>query len=89
MHHRLRKNRFLRSRLGLMVRFEDAEVLEQEENDMATSRAIPILPPGNQDAERAPLPEYMPARMVNEFVYCPRLFFLEWVDGVFVESSDT
>ncbi len=35
------------------------------------------------------LPEYLPARMVNEFCYCPRLFFYEWVDGVFVESSDT
>src|SRR5204863_7336690 len=35
------------------------------------------------------LPEYLPARMVNEYVYCPRLFFYEWVDGVFVESSDT
>ena len=25
------------------------------------------------------LPEYLPARMLNEFVYCPRLFFYEWV----------
>lgn len=35
------------------------------------------------------LPDYLPARMVNEYVYCPRLFFYEWVDGVFVESVDT
>jgi len=27
--------------------------------------------------------------MLNEFVYCPRLFFLEWVEGVFRESADT
>jgi CRISPR-associated protein Cas1 len=27
--------------------------------------------------------------MVNEFVYCPRLFFYEWVEGIFVESKDT
>jgi CRISPR-associated protein Cas1 len=27
--------------------------------------------------------------MVNEFVYCPRLFFYEWVEGVFLESADT
>ncbi len=40
-------------------------------------------------ASRAPLPDYLPARMVNEFVYCPRLFFYEWVDGVFRESADT
>ena len=31
----------------------------------------------------------LPARMVNEFVYCPRLFFYEWVEGVFRESADT
>ena len=37
----------------------------------------------------AQLPDYLPARMVNEFVYCPRLFFYEWVDGVFRESVDT
>jgi len=35
------------------------------------------------------LPDYLPARMVNEFVYCPRLFFYEWVEGVFRESTDT
>ena len=35
------------------------------------------------------LPDYMPARMVNEFVYCPRLFFYEWVEGLFQESVDT
>ncbi len=27
--------------------------------------------------------------MVNEFIYCPRLFFYEWVEGVFRESADT
>lgn len=35
------------------------------------------------------LPDYLPARMVNEFVYCPRLFFYEWVEGVFQDSADT
>ena len=35
------------------------------------------------------LPDYLPARMVNEFAYCPRLFFYEWVEGVFAESVDT
>ncbi len=34
-------------------------------------------------------PEYMPARMVNEFVYCPRLFYYEWVEGLFQHSADT
>jgi len=34
-------------------------------------------------------PELIPARMVNEFVYCPRLFYLEWVQGEFAHSVDT
>jgi CRISPR-associated protein Cas1 len=38
---------------------------------------------------RVTLPDYVPARMLNEFVYCPRLFFYEWVEGVFRHSSDT
>ena len=35
------------------------------------------------------LPELVPARMLNEYAYCPRLFFLEWVDRLWVPSSDT
>jgi CRISPR-associated endonuclease Cas1/CRISPR-associated protein Cas4 len=31
----------------------------------------------------------VPVRMVNEWVYCPRLAFLEWVDGEWADSSDT
>jgi CRISPR-associated protein Cas1 len=34
------------------------------------------------------LPETVPARMVNEFVYCPRLFHLEWVQSRFASSDD-
>ncbi len=31
----------------------------------------------------------LPARMLNEFVYCPRLFFLEHVQAEFAHSEDT
>jgi len=31
----------------------------------------------------------MPARMLNEFAYCPRLFYLEWVQGEFVDNELT
>jgi CRISPR-associated protein Cas1 len=48
--------------------------------------SLPIVRPGEEDRS---LPEYLPARMVNEFVYCPRLFFYEWVEGIFRESADT
>jgi len=37
----------------------------------------------------ADLPDLLPARMLNEFVYCPRLFYLEFVQGQFVDSADT
>ena len=51
---------------------------------------LPIPEPKRtRTAPRAPSPDYLPARMVNEFVYCPRLFFYEWVEGVFRESADT
>lgn len=36
------------------------------------------------DSER-----FLPARMVNEYVYCPRLFYLEHVDGLFRQNRDT
>ena len=35
------------------------------------------------------VPSVIPARMINEFVYCPRLFYLEWVDGRWAENADT
>lgn len=38
---------------------------------------------------RPPLPDYLPARMLNEFVYCPRLFYYEWVEGVFAHNRET
>jgi CRISP-associated protein Cas1 len=46
--------------------------------------ALPIKIEENRE-----LPDYLPARMVNEFAYCPRLFFYEWVEGLFAESVDT
>ena len=47
---------------------------------------VPLEPPLGSGRE---LPDYLPARMVNEFAYCPRLFYYEWVEGVFQESADT
>lgn len=31
----------------------------------------------------------LPARMLNEWVYCPRLFYLEWVQGEWADNADT
>ncbi|HXF97376.1 MAG TPA: CRISPR-associated endonuclease Cas1 [Gaiellaceae bacterium] len=35
------------------------------------------------------IPDLVPARMLNEFVYCPRLFWLEWVQGLWADNPDT
>lgn len=45
---------------------------------------LPLLaPPATGDT---PL---VPARMVNEWVYCPRLAYLEWAEGEWAETADT
>lgn len=31
----------------------------------------------------------LPARMVNEYEYCPRLAYLEWVQGEWAGNADT
>ncbi len=58
------------------------------EQALAILRAQPA--PDTPSSPRASgAPEPIPARMLNEFVYCPRLFYYEYVEGVFVESADT
>ncbi len=44
-----------------------------------------IVETGSADS----LPELLPARMLNEFVYCQRLFYLEWVDHRWADNDDT
>lgn len=50
-----------------------------------------VDPPGAHieatDRERAPA--LLPIRMLNEFAYCPRLGYLEWVQGEFADNDDT
>lgn len=31
----------------------------------------------------------LPVRRLHNFVYCPRLFYLQWVEGIFVPNADT
>ena len=57
---------------------------EVDADESAAQASLPFdappLPPGT------PL---LPARMINEYVYCPRLAYLEWVQGEWAESADT
>lgn len=49
----------------------------------------------HQIALPLPFPEFtgdqppVPVRMVNEYVYCPRLAYLEWVQGEWADNADT
>jgi CRISPR-associated endonuclease Cas1/CRISPR-associated protein Cas4 len=37
----------------------------------------------------AAVPDVVPARMLNEFAYCPRLAYLQWVQQEWADSADT
>ena len=74
---------------------------EQRENrEPGENRPIPTPAPEpipEPTYAPEPMPEPMassepitiPARMLNEFAYCPRLCYLEWVQGEFEDSHDT
>jgi CRISPR-associated protein Cas1 len=49
----------------------------------------PQSPAVDAAAEQGSLPPFLPVRMLNEFTYCPRLGYLEWVQGEFADSADT
>lgn len=60
-----------------------------------TNEAAPQpAPQANPGAERDRHPAtaeslLVPARMLNELAYCPRLFGLEWLNGEWADSADT
>src|SRR2546426_11158046 len=31
----------------------------------------------------------MPVRRLHNFIYCPRLFYFQWVENIFQENADT
>jgi CRISPR-associated protein Cas1 len=51
---------------------------------MPDQRELPLAFP--EVSPEAPL---IPARMVNEYVYCPRLAYLMWVQAEWADSADT
>jgi CRISPR-associated protein Cas1 len=64
---------------------EDAAVVAEPQDD-AAARAKPL-------PRRLPLaaepPDLVPARMVNEVLYCERLMYLEWSQGEFEDNAFT
>lgn len=59
---------------------DPVQALETQPHQAVLPLDAPPLPDG------VPL---LPARMVNEYVYCPRLAYLEWVQGEWADSADT
>ena len=53
---------------------------------MSRERQLELHLPAPPVTSEAPL---IPARMVNEFVYCPRLAYLMWAQGEWSETGDT
>ena len=86
-----------RPRRGLRMRSKRARRAGNEVAD-------PVAPPGTAPAPKPRTPTQLtlelpappatedtplvPVRMVNEWVYCPRLAFLEWVDGEWADFGE-
>lgn len=49
---------------------------------MSRSWAVTTIPSVEEEV-------LVPARMVNEWLYCPRLAYMEWIDGEWAESAET
>src|SRR5579862_6358850 len=90
-------------RLEIVVRIAPAEPQQLEPPKSVAEDAIEpvsVPPTANEPIATGPTveakverregePQLIPARMLNEFVYCQRLFYYEFVEGVFVGSADT
>ena len=83
------------NRLKIVVHVAPAEAQQSEPSKpVAEAPASPALSSATPEtsehkARTEAEPQQIPARMLNEFVYCQRLFYYEFVEGVFVESADT
>ena len=51
---------------------------------MTDQLTLPLPAPPETDPDLL-----VPARMVNEWAYCPRLAYLEWVEGAWAANADT
>lgn len=43
----------------------------------------------DNSGSKADVPDLIPARMLSEFAYCPRLCYIEWIDGEFADNEET
>lgn len=45
-----------------------------------------MISPCNNEEE---IPNLLPVRRLHNYLYCPRLFYLQWVENLFVDNEDT
>ena len=65
----------------------DAEQLDEDisgEQPVARAKSLPLAPPRPDT-----VPELVPARMLNELIYCERLMYLEWVQSEWADNRFT
>jgi len=58
-----------------------ARELGKPDGPVVTEPAVPVV-------EIDEIPP-MPVRRLQNYVYCPRLFYYQWVENIFVENADT
>lgn len=55
-----------------------------DDAELARAKTLPRRLPLATD-----VPDLVPARMINETLYCERLMYLEWAQGEFVDNAFT
>ena len=72
------------------LRADAKKFREKHEFDSSFNPNRSVLPSIDQSKKNEALADpLIPARMVNEYVYCPRLAYLEWVQKEWASSADT
>jgi CRISPR-associated protein Cas1 len=75
---------------GRMVRIgKEKPMAKERRKKVAEGYRFKADPVTALAGDKGRIPELVPARMLNEFVYCPRLGFLEWVDGEWSDNEFT
>jgi CRISPR-associated protein Cas1 len=71
---------------GTAVRIPRPQQPDKDDSRVDNPHQPDLLLPFPEHAGDMPL---LPVRMVNEYEYCPRLAYLEWVQGEWADSADT
>lgn len=62
---------------------ESVEPADKVTAPVLRPKSLPLAPPEHEN------PEFVPARMINEVLYCERLMYLEWVQSEWADNRFT